>query len=199
MAHADSAVGSHYHQEIVMRTYLAAVASLGVALGVHAQTVPSSANQPTANAASGTLSPPLSPEEAKLLNQLHTENQIEIAAAKLAAKNTTNTTITEYGALLLRDQTATDRELVSLAKAHGVTLSKPRTDELASLRGLKAGEFDRAFVNTMLRNQQRAIGLVQSSLEGNVQTLDVRRFLERALTLLKMHRDRAEQLQTAQS
>lgn len=177
-----------------MRTYLAAVASIGVALGVQAQGVPSSNNQPTANAASGTLSESLSPEEARLLNQLHTANQIEIAAGQLAAKNTTNPSINQFGTHLIQDHTADDRELVSLAKARGVTLSKPSTRELATLRGLKGVEFDRAFVNTVLRDQQRNIGLVQSSLESNLPTVEVRQFLERTLTMLKMHRARAEQL-----
>ena len=184
-----------------MRTYLTAIASLGIALGVQAQAdpVPSANNQPTANAASGTLSAPLTPEESRLLNQLHTVNMTEIAAGKLAAQNTTNPAITEFGTHLIQDHTAADRELVKLSKARGVTLTKPRTSELDTLRSLKGTQFDRAFVNTMLRDHQRTIALIEGSLEGNVQTPDVRKFLERTLTTLKLHRERAEQLQTNQS
>lgn len=184
-----------------MRIYLTAIASLGIALSAQGQSdpVPSANNQPTANAATGTLSAPLSPEEARLLNQLHTVNVTEIAAGKLAAQNTANPSITEFGTHLMQDHIAADRELVKLSKARGVTLSKPKTSELDTLRGLKGTQFDRTFVNTMLRDHQRTISLIEGSLEGFVQAPDVRKFLERTLTTLKMHRDRAEQLQANQS
>ena len=73
---------------------------------------------------------PMNANETALLNDLHAANQTEIAAGKLAEKNSQSKAVKEYARMLTKDHTAADRKLKGLTKRNSVELTtsaKPST------------------------------------------------------------------------
>src|ERR1700710_490242 len=66
-----------------------------------------------------------SPATADVLGKLHESNQKEIAMGKMAEKNGKSKEVTSFGKTLVKDHSAADKKVLSLAKAEKIDLPKP--------------------------------------------------------------------------
>lgn len=137
---------------------------------------------------------PLNSNEVALLNDLHAANQMEIAAGKLALKNSDSKAVKDYGRMLTKDHTAADRKLKALSKRKSAELTKPAPKEMTDLERRKGADFDSAFLTMMVKDHGEAISLVE---RGRVQCedADVKAFLDEVLPTLKKHQAEATRLQ----
>ena len=65
------------------------------------------------------------PATADVLGKLHESNQKEIAMGKMAQKNGKSKEVTTFGKTLVKDHTAADKKVLTLAKQEKVELPKP--------------------------------------------------------------------------
>jgi len=149
----------------------------------------------------------LDPKQLETLSMLHHTNQMEIEAGKLAQRQGT-AKVQEYGKMLVKDHEANDKQLASFAKQHGMSglpEHKPRTDAemkeqqdmkdaMARLAELKGADFDRAFLNQMVLDHQRAIAKVDQAMSGAKDPAYLE-LLRNTRPVLQRHEDRARELQ----
>jgi putative membrane protein len=132
--------------------------------------------------------------DAQLLEKLHEANQLEIAAGKLAQKQTPTPGIQKFGAQLIEDHTAADKEVVAVAKQEGVALHPADQAPLASLRGLKGAKFDSAFAVMMTKDHKSAVQMVEAA-QSEQHDAPVRALIAKTLPVLQKHLHHAEQLE----
>ena len=130
--------------------------------------------------------------DGQLLVTLHGANLMEIAAGKLAIARSTSPAIQQFGAELVKDHSAADEQLLTLAAKRNVTIPAvaPSDPTLKYISGLTADAFDRAFIQMMLDDHIKAIELVQSA-QARISNVAVSEFLKQLLPTLQNHRDTA--------
>ena len=130
--------------------------------------------------------------DGQLLVTLHGANLMEIAAGKLAIARSTSPAVQQFGAELVKDHSAADEQLLTLAAKRNVTIPAvaPSDPTLKYISGLTADAFDRAFIQMMLDDHIKAIELVQSA-QARISNVAVSEFLKQLLPTLQNHRDTA--------
>jgi putative membrane protein len=139
---------------------------------------------------------PLAAPEAKVVNRLHASNQTEIAAGKLAEKNSDNADVRRYGRMLVREHGAADAKLVAFARKRALTLTG-EADDLSELENKKGAEFDSAFLTLMVKNHGEGIATVAAAKE-TCEDREVRAILDQTLPRLQRHQAQAVKLQQRQ-
>jgi|SRR5450631_1286147 len=129
--------------------------------------------------------------QAQTLQNLHAANLMEIAAGKLAKSKGTTQQIKAYGAQLVSDHTAADKQVKAVAKKLGVKLSTPPQDaSLKALGGMKGTAFDTSFINMMIQDHDKAIAMVKDA-QGRSTNSDLTALLNGLLPTLEKHRETA--------
>jgi putative membrane protein len=139
---------------------------------------------------------PLTAPETQVLSSLHAANQTEVAAGKLAEKNSMTPAIQRYGRMLVKDHGAADRKLSAFAKKRAVALTGVPRD-LGSLEKKQGAEFDDAFLTMMIKDHGEAIALVERA-QQQCDDREVRAILEQVLPTLKKHQSQAVKMQLQQ-
>lgn len=138
-------------------------------------------------------------DETQTLDELHAANLIEIEAGKLAQKHAASNDVKKYGEHLVADHTKADKELNTLAKRGGVTLTGVNTEaKLHDLEGLTGKDFDHAFLNMMVKDHAHAIDVVKTE-QARAQNQDVHALLTKTLPVLEQHEQHAQLLNSDRS
>ncbi|HMI94075.1 MAG TPA: DUF4142 domain-containing protein [Polyangiales bacterium] len=136
---------------------------------------------------------PLAAPEAKVVNGMHASNLTEIAAGKLAEKNTDNADVLRYGRMLVREHGAADAKLVAFAHKRALALTGEAAD-LSELESKKGPEFDSAFLTMMVKNHGEAMAMVAAAKE-TCEDREVHAILDQTLPRLQRHQAQAVKLQ----
>jgi putative membrane protein len=178
------------------------VMSMGLALAgaslVGAQAAPQAPVPPRAALPTAPAAIELTAQENAVIDQLHAANVLELAAAKLAIKNAESRDVRRYGEHLLRDHTKADRELTTVAKRNGAKLADVDNAKIDDLKGRRGTDFDRAFLDMMIRDHQASIDTVRSA-QNQAQNPDIKALLNKTLPTLEKHEQDAQQLVAGKS
>jgi putative membrane protein len=136
---------------------------------------------------------PLGAAETQVINGLHEANMTEVAAGKLAEKNGVSAAVKRYGRMLVKDHTAADRKLSSLAARRGLTMTGQGQD-LSSLQTRKGADFDSAFISEMIKGHNDAIAMVKHA-QDTCNDKEVKTLLDQTLPVLQHHQSEAVKLQ----
>jgi putative membrane protein len=130
--------------------------------------------------------------EGQLLVTLHGANTMEIAAGKLAVAKSTSPAIQQYAAQLIKDHSAADEQVLTLAAQRNVQIPAAAASDpnLKYVAGLSGEAFDRAFIEMMLEDHIKAIETVQSA-QKRIANVPISAFLSTLLPTLEGHRDTA--------
>jgi putative membrane protein len=130
--------------------------------------------------------------DGQILVTLHGANTMEIAAGKLAIARSTSPAIQQFGAELVKDHSAADEQVLTLAAKRNVPIPGvvPSDPTLRYISGLSGDAFDRAFIQMMLDDHIKAIELVQSA-QARISNVAISDFLKQLLPTLQNHRDTA--------
>lgn len=189
---------------------LAGVLPAAAALAVD-NTAPITATAPIAPA-KGTVGDP-----SWTVFKLHHINEMEIKAGKLEQQQGESSRVKSFGAQLVRDHQAADRQVMAYARKHKLEVSGPAVgqaenkenttgaesaDEMAMqaemkrLESLKGAELDRAFLTSMVSGHDKAIDFVRSA-RGATSDRDLASLLDQLLPSLQKHRDTAATLSSS--
>jgi putative membrane protein len=160
---------------------------------------PSTANQPSPTAAEP--APTTGDEQpADVLAKLHHSNQAEIEAGKLAQEKGQSKGVKEYGKMLVKDHTAADKQVASVAKQLKVELPtgapEMKHDKLEQARALSGPEFDKAFTEAMIEDHKNDIEEVTEARDKATDP-KLKKLLSEMVPKLEKHRDKAEKLNAA--
>ena len=149
----------------------------------------------------------LTPEEARLVVQLHHVNQMEIEVGKLASTKGQNPKVRQYGNRLVKDHGQDDQRVTAFAKQRELSLDSAaqaqNAEQRASMQkhqalmekldGLSGAEFDREFLNAMATGHEQVITQVRDA-RPQVQDPQLRALIDRLLPQLEQHRNTAKRL-----
>lgn len=149
----------------------------------------------------------LSDEEKAILAHMHHVNVMEIDLGKVAQKRGT-AAVKRYGETMVRDHSAADKEVVSLAKRHGIAklpADTPKTeveqqerkqtrDNIAKLKKLKGPDFDREYLRMMVEDHEKELAKSDVAL-ATAMDAELKQLIETNKPMLQRHADAARDLQ----
>jgi len=123
---------------------------------------------------------------------------MEVEAGRIAQEAATNQRVKDFGAMMVRDHSAANDELKSLASAKGLMIPedslmmkhKPHMDELRSKKG---AAFDRFYMSEMVKDHNKDVAEFEKATTSAMDA-DVKAFATKTLPTLRMHKDSAEAL-----
>jgi putative membrane protein len=137
------------------------------------------------------------PLDKDFLVKVATCNNAEIEVSKLAAKRSGSADVKEFATMLGKDHKAAYDKLGDLIKNRKVGvaagLEKSTRDEIKKLSKLEGNDFDRAFLDHMIREHKKAIAIFENQAK-NGQEPDIRDYAKDLLPDLRKHLKKAETL-----
>lgn len=114
----------------------------------------------------------------------------EVELGRLAAKQGVSAAVKEFGQKMVDDHTKANNELKQLASSKAITLptdmdaeSKATMDRLSKLKG---EEFDRAYMDDMVKDHTKDVGDFQREADSGADK-DVKAFASKTLPTLQEH------------
>jgi putative membrane protein len=174
-------------------TAFALVATASLMPGARAQT----GDATSASAAQGEK---LSTGDQQFMQDASTAGATEIAASKLALKNSSDKQVKDFAQRMIADHAKLARSLDVIAKRHGI-IAPPSADSsvIGSLQNLKGAEFDKAYIQEVaVGGHQKALELFKKESEqGNDVALKAA--ATKALPVIGHHYSMAQQLAKAKA
>jgi putative membrane protein len=133
----------------------------------------------------------------------YTAGKIDIAAADLALKKTSNNAVKAFANETLRDHTAVNQKaLASLDKLKvkpedndlSESLAGAAAEQWKELSKLSGAAFDKAYAENEVAYYLTVIGALETTLIPSMKNGELKSLLETRLTLFKNHHKRAERL-----
>src|ERR1051326_9247 len=123
----------------------------------------------------------------------------EIDLARIVMQKSQNSDVKDFANMIEKDHTEALEDLTDLMKSKGMSqpnlLSPDTKTDIEKMTALSGAEMDREFVNTMVADHQKAIGMFRD--QANIaQSPDVKKYVEDQLPKLEMHLEKAQKLQS---
>jgi putative membrane protein len=126
-------------------------------------------------------------------------DMFEIQASELALKKSSNPAVKSFAEHMIKDHTASSKELTRLVQESNLNLAPPTTlDEkhktmLQKLQNASSTEFDRAYTKMQVKGHQQALELQKAySMTGDNPKL--KQLASKATEMVQMHLAMAEKL-----
>jgi len=143
------------------------------------------------------------PTDPQIAHIAYTAGQIDIAAAKMAEKKSTNADVKAFAAEMERDHTAVNDKALALVKKLGVTpednptsqsLNATATAKAKELEGLSGAAFDKAYIDNEVAYHKTVNGALEKTLIPSAHNAELKSLLETGLKLFQSHQEHAEHL-----
>jgi putative membrane protein len=144
----------------------------------------------------GKMAKPVTPES--FASQAAIIGKAEIELGQLALKNTQDAKVRTYAERMVKDHTAADKKLKTIAAKENLQLPQALDPEHESLKtkleGLKGEDFDRAYLKAMANGHDKAVALFESASQQPQMPEDLKEFAASTLPTLEQHKDMAHSL-----
>jgi len=143
------------------------------------------------------------PSDPQIAHIVVTANQIDIDAGKLAKSHTKNKEVQEFAQRMITDHTAVNKQAGALAKKLGVkpedndtskSLKKGANENLANLKKLKDGAFDKAYIDHEVAYHQAVLDAVDKTLIPNAKNDELKALLVKVRPAFVAHLEHAKTL-----
>jgi putative membrane protein len=122
----------------------------------------------------------------------------EVELAKLAETKATNAKVKEFAAMMIKDHTKANEELMALAKTKNITLpTTPGADQQKVMDDLskKSGaDFDKGYVDAMVTDHDKDVSLFEKA-SSDCKDAELKSFAVKTLPVLKMHQESIKNIQ----
>lgn len=138
----------------------------------------------------------LSHADKKFIEEAAEGGMAEVEMGRLGAEKAQNAEVKQFAQKILQDHQQANEELMKIAEQKGVTLekevSKKNQRMMEHMRGLSGAEFDRMYVEHMVKDHEKDIKEFEKAANKG-KDAEVKNFAQQTLPKLREH------LQTAQS
>ena len=144
------------------------------------------------------------PSDPQIAHIVVTANQIDIDAGKLAKSHSKNKEVQAFAQRMITDHTAVNKQAAALAKKLGVkpedndtskALKKGAQDNMANLKKLKDGAFDKAYIQQEVAYHQQVLDAIDKVLVPSAQNAELKGLIEKVRPAIQTHLDHAKHLQ----
>lgn len=155
-----------------------------------------SASATTTGSAAGTITN-LPTEEKAFLVQAGLSGLAEVQQGNLALQKAQSADVKQYAQRMVTEHTASNEELSQLATAKGVALATELDAEhksaLEHLSALSGAEFDKAYMQHMIGDHQKAIAAFDRAATTATDA-DIKVWAQKTLPTLQQHLEQAKQI-----
>jgi putative membrane protein len=123
----------------------------------------------------------------------------EVEAGKLAQEKASSQDVKDFGAMMVKDHSQNDDDLMALAKTKGLT---PSTDldlmhkaAIDKLNMSSGADFDKAYIKNQVAGHKKMLALMQK--EENSTDPDFKAFATKTADTVQMHLSKAESLESS--
>ena len=157
-------------------------------------------------AAAGAWAQSAAPTDAQIAAIVVTANQVDIDAGELAKAKGTAKGVKDFAQRMITDHSGVNKSASALVHKLGVTPESNATSEslqqggdqnLAALKKLKDGAFDRAYVEHEVAYHQSVIDALDKTLIPSAQNAELKALLVKVRPAFVDHLEHAKQLQTS--
>jgi putative membrane protein len=144
------------------------------------------------------------PSDPQIAHIVVTANQIDIDAGKLAKSHTKNKEVQAFAQQMITDHSAVNKQAGALAKKLGVkpenndtskALKKDAEENLANLKKLKGGQFDKAYVDHEVAYHQQVLDAIDKVLVPSAHNQELKDLIVKVRPAIQTHLDHAKHVQ----
>jgi putative membrane protein len=144
------------------------------------------------------------PSDPQIAHIVVTANQIDIDAGKLAKSKSKNKEVQAFAQQMITDHTAVNKQAGALAKKLGVkpenndtskALKQGAQENMANLKKLKDGQFDKAYVDHEVAYHQQVLDAIDKVLIPDAQNAELKGLIEKVRPAIQAHLDHAKHVQ----
>jgi len=144
------------------------------------------------------------PGDPQIAHIVVTANQIDIDAGKLAKSHTKNKEVQAFARQMITDHGAVNKQAGALAKKLGVkpedndtskALKKGASENMANLKKLKDGAFDKAYIDHEVTYHQQVLDAIDKVLVPSAQNAELKGLIEKVRPAFQAHLDHAKHVQ----
>jgi putative membrane protein len=144
------------------------------------------------------------PSDPQIAHIVVTANQIDIDAGKLAKSRSKNKEVQAFAQQMITDHSAVNKQAGALAKKLGVkpenndtskALKQGAQENMASLKKLKDGQFDKAYVDHEVAYHQQVLDAIDKVLIPDAQNAELKGLIEKVRPAIQAHLDHAKHVQ----
>lgn len=199
--HRHRPKGSSHLKEIKMIRYLIAATALA-SLGACGQNVDAPSNTtPNTQAPATTPLAVNSMSAAEFVQNVANSDAFEVQSSQLAGQRAARQDVKDFAAMMVRDHSATSRELEALAPQLNLPAPSPQLDpdrqrQLASLRDQSGEAFDDAYLDAQVAAHRDAVTLFERFIESSAAG-PLRDWANATLPKLRDHLNQVQALENA--
>ena len=144
------------------------------------------------------------PSDPQIAHIVVTANQIDIDAGKLAKSKSKNKEVQAFAQQMITDHTAVNKQAGALAKKLGVkpenndtskALKQGAQENMANLKKLKDGQFDKAYVDHEVAYHQQVLDAIDKVLIPDAQNAELKGLIEKVRPAIQAHLEHAKHVQ----
>jgi putative membrane protein len=124
-------------------------------------------------------------------------NHEEMALGNLAYKHATSAAVKDYANMIVQDHKAAQDKLAALIKNRNIAivtgLEQEAKDEYNRLSKFEGNQFDREFLQCMIKGHRKAIDLFETQANDGKET-DIRTYAREELPTIRKHLSKAQEL-----
>ena len=137
------------------------------------------------------------PLDKDFLIKVATCNNAGIQVSGLADKRSESSQVKDFATIIVKDHKASGDQLAELLKGRKLAIAagfdKETKDEVKRLGKLEGNEFDRAYLQCMVKGHKEAIAIFENQAK-NGQEEDIRTYAKEVLPHLRKHLSKAQEL-----
>ena len=144
------------------------------------------------------------PSDPQIAGIVVTANQIDIDAGKLAKSRSKNKEVKDFAQRMITDHSAVNKQAGALAKKLGVkpeesdtskALKKGAAENVASLKKLKDGQFDNAYIDHEVTYHEQVLDAIDKVLVPNAQNQELKDLIVKVRPAIATHLEHAKHVQ----
>jgi putative membrane protein len=125
---------------------------------------------------------------------------MEVELGNIAQQNAQSSRVKHFGAMMIKDHTKANKELISLAGSRNILIPSKIPDKIQThideMKKLRGAEFDKHYMDMMTDDHKEDIELFEKAAR-NLPDTTLKAFAARTLPTLKMHLDSAKAIKSS--
>lgn len=142
----------------------------------------------------------LSAQDREFLGKALRGSKAEVQLGKLAEERSKNEKVQEFAEKMVKDHSDAAEQLREIAQDKNAevddSINKSAKQEMARLKGLRGAEFDRAYMQHMVKEHKKTIDDFEKQAKSGTSD-ELKKFAEDTLPKLRNHLQMAQSAQTA--
>ncbi|WP_069658813.1 DUF4142 domain-containing protein [Arcticibacter eurypsychrophilus] len=128
------------------------------------------------------------------------EGMMEVELGTIAQQNAKSARVKGFGAMMVKDHSKANKELMALASSKGITIPSTMPVEMQNhineMKKMKGADFDKHYMSMMTDDHKEDINLFEKASK-NAPDADLKAFATKTLPVLSTHLDSAKAIKDA--